>query len=53
MDLNKELTKVIAGVVQEIKEGVARQTDSIIVDTINERLRTFDYSEHTTNVSSE
>ena len=52
MDLNKELTKVIAGVVQEIKEGVARQTDSIIVDTINERLRTFDYSEHITHVAS-
>lgn len=52
MDLNKELTKVIAGVVDEIKESVARQTESIIIDTINERLRTFDYSKHITNVAS-
>lgn len=52
MDLNKELTKVIAGVVDEIKESVAKQTDSIILETINARLRDFDYSKHITHVAS-
>lgn len=52
MDLNKELTKVIAGVVDEIKESVAKQTDSIILETINARLRDFDYSKHITHVAA-